>query len=130
MVTDFKKKQKRLTSKTWLMLGGVALLLVCLILAISDIKVYQKKRELNAKIEALQKKIQELKTKNIALSSDIGQANDEVYVEKVAREDLGLQKEGEMVVSFVETETTVQKPVEKKGFFEEWFAWLGALFQK
>lgn len=62
-----------------------------------------KARRLNKKIEALKSEIGNLKKENERLIREVyALKNDPSYIEKIAREDLGLVKPGEIVFEFVE----------------------------
>ncbi|MBI3583922.1 MAG: septum formation initiator family protein [Nitrospinae bacterium] len=63
------------------------------------IKVYH----LNKKVELLKNNISKLKKENEKLNSEVyALKNDSSYIEKIAREDLGLVKQDEVVFEFVE----------------------------
>lgn len=95
------KKYKNTTSKKSLLFFG--LLLLCLVgfLLVANIRQSQKRNGLIAKINYLQNEIQELEQKKQQLQAEISQNKDDGYLEKIARENLNLKKEGEMVVGFL-----------------------------
>ena len=63
------------------------------------IKVYH----LNEKVDSLKNNISKLKKENEKLNTEVyALKNDSSYIEKIAREDLGLVKPGEVVFEFVE----------------------------
>ncbi len=63
------------------------------------IKVYH----LNKKVELLKNNISKLKKENEKLNTEVyALKNDSSYIEKIAREDLGLVKPGEVVFEFVD----------------------------
>ena len=131
MPADFKKKSIGPLKKAAFALGGVLLLCLFVFLIVADIKTYQKKRELNSQVENLKNKVAELQNSNSNLQQGISQSDDPKYIEKVAREELDLQKPGETVVSFVASE--VQAPSSNpppKSFWQNWFGWLGGIFKK
>lgn len=132
MVSDFKKnKNKNAFSPILFKLGAVLLLIVAVLLVVADIKVYQKKKQLNSQIKSLENKIAELKKENENLEKNISSIDDQSYIEKIAREELNLQKPGEKVVSFIETEGQKnQNDSSKKGILEVWLGWIGGIFKK
>jgi len=132
MPTDFKKKQKSNPSKKIaIIFFGFLILAVAIFLVVANVKTYKKKKELNAQIESLQSKIAEMKTKNENLQQGISNADDPKYIEKVAREELDLQKPGENVVSFVMPENQDQSPAPApKSFWQNWLGWISGLFSK
>ena len=126
MIPDFKKKQKNHPSKNVLLvlgLASIALLLCGLILG--NFKIYQKKKAFLSQVESLETKAEDLKKRNQELQEGIAKSGDADYIEKVAREELDLQKEGETVVSFVMSEDQ-REPVKQneKNVLQAWFGWL------
>lgn len=130
MPADFQKKQKTHPfKKIAFIFCGFLILFAVVFLIVANVKTYQKKKELNAQIGSLKSKITEIHNKNTNLQQGILQANDEKYIEKVAREELDLQKPGENVVSFVMPENQNQNTeTPSKNFLQNWLAWVSNLF--
>ena len=101
MVTDFKKKQKSGLSKISIVLGGVIILLIIILLVIANIRIYQKRAQFISRIEDLKNKVKEAKNKNTDLKEIISSSDNDEYTERIAREELDLQKPGEKVFSFI-----------------------------
>ena len=120
MVADFHKNKRSPWSKLLAPLLGVAILGMVTALIVADVKIYQKKQKLTQQIENLKNKIEDIKNQNKRLQEGIEQTNDESYIEKVAREDLGLQKPGERVISFVEAEKQPQEAATQKNVLQVW----------
>ena len=122
-MADFNKKRNNPYRRFFLKAGAVALLAVLTLLVVADIKVYRRKQELRAQLSRLEKRVQELKNQNATLQERTARADDSAYIERLAREELDLQKPGEKVVSFVKG---VQQPqddsMQKNGFS----AWVGS----
>jgi cell division protein FtsB len=83
------------------LLGGVAVTVLGLGLAVysgeSFVRVLQMRRE----IDALQRDVVTLRTQSEQLAATVQRLRDDpLYVEKLAREDLGLVREGETVLKF------------------------------
>ena len=131
MVTDFKKNIKAGRSTGFLLhAGGAFILLIFVVLLIANIKIYQKKQEFLDQVESLERQIQDLKNSNEHLEQGISKSSDDQYIEKVAREELDLQKPGETVVSFVTAPIEDTTPDSAKpGFFGAWFGWIGNSWQ-
>ena len=108
MVSDFRKKQKGefFTANFWFRTGGIFILILVAALVFADYKIYQKRQNLISQIDAYNKQIEEIKQRNESLKEQISKSDDKDYIEKIAREELDMQKEGEKVV--VVTETTNQ----------------------
>ncbi len=128
MVADFKDKKKRAfpAEKFFWGVACVFVLIVSIMLISFDVKMYGKKKELNSQVSNLKKQIQEIEDRNEILKQGIASVNDQDYIEKVAREDLGMQKKGENVVSFV---TAQEEPKEENKATNFWPAWIIGFFQ-
>ena len=120
---DFnKKRNKNLYRHFLIKLGAVIIAVLVLLVVVADVKVYQRRRELSMQVESLQKKIEELKNKNGGLKEGLAKADDDAYIEKIAREELDLQKPGEKVISFVVGDQLVQDDAMQKNGFTTWMA--------
>jgi cell division protein FtsB len=64
----------------------------------SNIKMFQKRTELDKNLETLDLTVGSLTKEKDSLSFSLGETNSSDYLERVAREDLGMQKPGEQVV--------------------------------
>ncbi|EKD49466.1 MAG: hypothetical protein ACD_63C00135G0002 [uncultured bacterium] len=72
-------------------------------------KVIKKKYEIAQEIAKIQEEKKTLETENERLVEMLDYLKTDSYRDKVAREELGLQKEGESALIFSEGEETVQK---------------------
>ena len=119
------KKSRRLKKKRYkdiffysilafLVLGFSAFLII------SNLRIYQKRRELKAQIERLKEEIQAIEKKNQELRTGIENISDKEYLEKVAREKFLLKEEGEEVIVISPPEEQAEEPQpEKESFFEK-----------
>ena len=132
MIANFKKKQNRNPFKSFLLiLGGILIFFIIVLLIIVDIRIYQKRDKLALQIKNLESKIRDIQSRNSYLRQDILKSNDEKYIEKVAREELDLQKQGEKAFSFVVPDKLQQRDEEqKRDVFQEWLGWLGNSWQR
>ena len=134
MVADFKKNKKSGALTFFLRYGGVVVLLVVFIgLIVANVKIFKKKQELTSQVDNLKKQVQEIQVKNQDLKEGITKIDDIQYMEKVAREELDLQKQDEHVVSFVMPPKEVAaSPVSRKSIFQTWFddlrTWIKTVF--
>jgi len=124
MIHDFKKKQHSNASRKFLFaFFGILILSLAFLLIIVDIKIYKKRQQLAYQVESLQNKIQDIKKKNNDLTQATLKENDSQYIEKVAREELDLQKPGEKVVSFINQQAQSQQSSEsKKSILQMWLS--------
>src|SRR3989338_881077 len=131
MVTDFKKKKKGITWETVLLhVGGVLSMVILVFLILANINMYQKHQEFLSQVENLKNQIKDTEVKNKTLTRSITMANNEQYIEEVAREELDLQREGEQVVSFVMSQSQVQKSNDaNQDAVRSWLGWLSGAWQ-
>jgi len=138
MITKFQKKEKK---ENWMITFFKFSVFILILLAIGflvfwNIKIKKIKDSLNAQLASIEKEIENLQEKNEALKEGIAHVGDEDYVEKVAREELNLQREGEKVVSFILPESKEEKGSGKHlwqpSYWKEWFSekwqWIKGLF--
>ncbi|MFA5729999.1 MAG: septum formation initiator family protein [Candidatus Paceibacterota bacterium] len=64
----------------------------------SNIKMFQKRTELDKNLETLDSTIESMTKEKDSLNFSLGETDSSDYLERVAREDLGMQKPGEQVV--------------------------------
>ncbi len=132
MIADFKKKQKSgALKKIGIFLIGICIAMVAVFLVMANVNMYKKRQELNAQVRALQNKIAETKSKNLELQRGISEADNDQYLEKVAREELDMQKPGEKVFSFIKPQTqNTPSNEEQKSIWQKWLSWTSGLFKK
>ncbi len=88
--------------------------------------MHQRRAELIFQIEDLEKEIQGLEKRNQELKAGFSQLSDEDYLEKEAREKLGLKKPGEEVVVVLPPPESEKEVKEKeKGFWQKLLEKLG-----
>lgn len=74
---------------------------------------YLRRHELARESERLQFELQELRAENVRLREELSRLDDPEAIEKLAREKLGLVKEGEKVYRFVEKDKKRENAEEK-----------------
>lgn len=86
----------------WLSLTPVIAVLVIVLLVVSTLQIIQwrKRRLISAEIEQIKQQQAAVQQKNKDLESSLSLLNTTDYKEKIAREQLNLKKEGEIVVNF------------------------------
>ncbi len=91
-------------SKAFLVIAIIVLVILGLFLG----KVIHQKYEVTQEIKAIEDKKEELVRENEKMGDLLEYLKTDTYKDRVAREDLGLQKEGETVVVISEGEDSVQ----------------------
>lgn len=120
------QKKKTFKKRRWGRNIFLSIFLIILALAIttflitSNLKISQKRSGLNSQISRLKKEIEILEEKNQKLKSTISESQTEGFLEKEAREKLGLKKPGEEVVGILPPEEKEPEEVKKeKNFWEK-----------
>jgi cell division protein DivIC len=133
---DFKKKQKSefILKNFFIRVGAFLVFAFAGILIISDIKIYIQGKNLKQEVAKYESQLAQLKDQNRKLEEKIANSDNPDYIEKVAREEQDMQKEGETVVSFVFPENSDNENAASSGKFENlgWLAsfmdWIKGLF--
>lgn len=133
MIADLKSKRKYNPWKGLLILaGGIIIFIILCLLVLDSVKIYKKRMELASQIQNLENKMQDIKNKNEELQQGALQVNDNQYIEKVAREELDLQKPGEKVFSFIMPQTENEGGDTAKNKLQHWLGsflnWLKYFF--
>lgn len=92
---SMKKKHK------WI-LGLCAAVLVLGYFVVNYVRQEFRMRQIGQENAQLQQELDELKLQQAALEGDLENASSDAYIERVAREELGFVKEGE--IKFIEAE--------------------------
>lgn len=116
MITKYNKIQKQARQRLiFSIVFGFILAVIVGFLVISNLRINDKRAELNEQRDYLQKQLRELEAKRDQLQAQISETNQEDYLETEARERLNLQKPGEEVVAILPpNEQPVQQEAEKK----------------
>ena len=130
IITKFKKnKNKNNFSSYVFKIGGFCIILVFLALVFVDINIYYKKNQFNKQVDSLEKKMKDLEEKNEKLREGISNEDNAHYIERVAREEMYLQKQRKKVVSFIDVKEVKQEELtNKNNFLEQWLSWIGGFF--
>jgi cell division protein FtsB len=116
--TERRKKRKSFQGIFFSVLIGALLVGVIGFLIVSNIKISQKRSELTAKIESLNKEINILKERKERLESGIEDAESEAYWEEKLREQ-GYKKPGEEAVVVLPPEEQEEVTEEEQSFWEK-----------
>jgi cell division protein FtsB len=98
----------------------------------SNIKILQKRTELDKNLETLDSNVESLTKERDSLSFSLGETNSSEYLERIAREDLGMQKAGEQVVVIKKDSTGQQSSSNNNQIlqiFSKLVDWIKGLFK-
>jgi cell division protein FtsL len=113
MITKRKKKKKSIQGIFFSVLVVFFVVSIAALLVVSNFKIRERRKELISQIETLKKEIQNLEEKNQEMKAGISESQTQDYLEKEAREKLGLKKPGEEVVAIKKIQSE-EKPTEQK----------------
>lgn len=102
---------------------------VFVLFTVLNVKIFKRNAESERNLAAMEEELHSLDLRRTNLLGSIRDAKTGEYLERVAKEDLGLKKEGEKVVVYKveapEEEGVEEKKEEKTGFFEKILMKLG-----
>ena len=93
-----KKKINNIFSTVFYICLIMAVLLVMVLLVIGNVRIYQKRNELNSEIDSLKVQVQKLREQEELFKSQILGTDENEYLEQKARDIFDLKKEGEKAV--------------------------------
>ena len=94
----------------------------------SNAKIFQKRTDLDRELEKLDASVETLTNEKDLLKFRLGETYSQEYLEKVAREDLGMQKPGEKVV-VIKKSSTETKNTEKSNILQNILNWFNSLIK-
>ena len=116
MVAKSDKNKKE--SLFFSILLGVLVFVVIGFLIVSNLRINQRRNELNSQLRSLQQELQILEVKKTQLESGLSESLEESYLEEEARERFNLKKPGEEVVAVLPAEEE-EGDMEEKGFWQK-----------
>jgi len=121
MIAKRRKKKKSFQEIFLSVLFVFFTLAIIGLLAVSNFKIRERRKELLSQIETLEKEIQNVEKKNQELKAGISESQTEDYLEKEAREKLGLKKPGEEVVAIkkIQSEEKQKEQKEEKSLWQK-----------
>jgi len=93
-------------------------------------KIYQKKASLQTRVAELKKEADFLEQKNNELNKNLSYAKSDDYLEMIARDQLGMKKPGEEVISIQKEETSSLQDNSRKEEDKTWWDSLKSIFIK
>jgi len=102
-IENWQRKKRDFFSIMFFLFVGIGVILVTSWLIVGNLRIDQKRKELDLKISALKEEIQKLKDRETFLQSQIFRTEEEEkeYLEEVAKDDFGLKQEGEEAVAII-----------------------------
>ena len=82
-------------------LGTIAMVALAVVLAVFGVKESVRAWQMRRDMHAVEREVQALRTKQAELTRTVDRLrNDPLYIEKLAREEMGMVREGETVLKF------------------------------
>jgi cell division protein FtsB len=124
MITKTKKnKNSDRSSLIFSVVLGILILGVVGFLVGSNLKINEKRAELNSQLEGLRIEYQALLEKKKQLQAQVSQSAEDQYLEQEARERFNLRKPGEEVVTILPPEEKEESGKEKEKKWWNLFSW-------
>jgi len=94
-------------------------------LSVAEFRQWQNRRSIQHEIDSLQQQASDLEQKNKQLSDSLSYLDTANYKEKIARQQLNLKKDGEIVVNFpagitLNNETANKGSLSKNNIYKWW----------
>ena len=126
MIAKRRKKKKSLQGIFFSILVIFFVLSITALLVVSNFKIRERRKELISQIETLEKEIQNLEKTNQEMKAGILESQTQDYLEKEAREKLGLKKPGEEVVAIkkIQSEEEKKEQKEEKSLWQKFLEFL------
>ena len=126
-IENWQRRKRSFFSIMFFLFAGIGIILITAWLVIGNLKIDQKRKELDLKISSLKEEIQKLQEREVFLQSQIFRTEEEEkeYLEEVARDDRLLKKEGEeaVVVIFEPDEENLGQGQDDNVFSEKESIW-------
>jgi len=126
MVTKKRKKHNLKKIKNIFLILLISFFIVLLLTACFNI--WQKRMDAQRELSILNKELNDLTVENDLLNYTLGETYSDEFLERIAREELGMQKPGETVyIIKKEIDEVELLEKEKQSFFERIINWLKSL---
>jgi len=126
MVTKKRKKHNLKKIKNIFLILLISFFIVLLLTACFNI--WQKRMDAQRELSILNKELNDLTVENDLLNYTLGETYSDEFLERIAREELGMQKPGEIVyIIKKEIDEVELLEKEKQSFFERIINWLKSL---
>jgi len=123
MITKKTKKVKTLINDWKRKLSILAFAFLIIVLLDANIKIFKEKNKSQKELEKIEKAIEAETKEKDRYNFELGKTDSSEYLEKIAREELGLQKPGEQVIIIKKQEELKEEKEESQNFFQKAFNW-------
>lgn len=102
-IENWQRKKRSFFSIIIFLFTGIGVILVTSWLVVGNLRMDQKRKELDLEISSLKEEVQKLQDMEAFLQSQIFRTEEEEkeYLEEVAKDDFGLKQEGEKTVAII-----------------------------
>lgn len=123
-----KKRKKFNFKKIKNIFSFLVISFFAIILIISCFNIFQKRLDAEKELEILNKEMDQLTKERDLLNFTLGETYSDEFLERIAREELGMQKPGETIY-IIKKETIENESIEKENdsFWERIINWLKSL---
>jgi len=104
-------------------LSILAFAFLIIVLLDANIKIFKEKNKSQKELEKIGKAIEAETKEKDRYNFELGKTDSSEYLEKIAREELGLQKPGEQVIIIKKQEELKEEKEESQNFFQKAFNW-------
>jgi len=128
MIAKKNKKVKSIIVDLKRKLGILGLAILFIVLLNANIRIWQEKQKAEKELQKVEESIEDITKQKDNYNFQLGKSDSEEYLEKVAREDLGLQKPGEQVIVIKKQEDSQNTQDNGNiGFMQKIFNWVKGL---
>ncbi|HOC53752.1 MAG TPA: septum formation initiator family protein [Candidatus Pacearchaeota archaeon] len=128
MIAKKNKKVKTLIAEFKRRVIFGILLFSVIFLLYTNIKIMEERKRAEKELEKIEAQIETKEKEKDRYNFELGKSDTEEYLEEIAREELGLQKEGEQIIIIKkqgDTESTEQ--IENRSFIDKVINWFKEL---
>jgi len=128
MIAKKNKKVKTLIAEFKRRVIFGILLFSVIFLLYTNIKIMEERKRAEKELEKIEVQIETKEKEKDRYNFELGKSDTEEYLEEIAREELGLQKEGEQIIIIKkqgDTESTEQ--IENRSFIDKVINWFKEL---
>lgn len=123
MITKNKKKVKTFIDDWKRRLSILGFIFLIIILLDANIKIFREKNRSQKELEKIETAIEKETKEKDRYNFELGKTDSSEYLEKIAREELGLQKPGEQIIIIKKQEELQKEKEETQSFMKRVSNW-------